>query len=52
MQVKCENIITVNPPYLRFGEGGGELINLEKTMVSALHRVLQNQVEKLKYKKV
>ena len=24
------------------GGGGGELINLEKTMVSALHRELQN----------
>ena len=33
------------------GEGRGS-INLEKTMVSALHRELQNQVEKLKYKKV
>ena len=30
----------------------GGSINLEKTMVSALHRELQNQVEKLKYKKV
>ena len=34
------------------GGGGGGSINLEKTMVSALHRELQNQVEKLKYKKV
>ena len=41
MHVKCQNIITVNPPYLRLGGGGG-LINLEKTMVSALHTELQN----------
>ena len=50
MHVKCQNITTVNPPSLRCGGGGS--INLEKTMVSALHRELQNQVEKLKYKKV
>ena len=55
MHVKCQNVTTVNPPYLRCGGGGGgggSSINLEKTMVSALHRELQNQVEKLKYKKV
>ena len=37
------------------GVGGGRgrgSINLEKTMVSALHRELQNKEEKLKYKKV
>ena len=44
MHVKCQNIITVNPPYLRLGVGGGVggLINLKKTMVSALHTELQN----------
>ena len=44
MHVKSQNIITVNPPYLRWGRGGGGggSINLEKTMVSALHRELQN----------
>ena len=33
-------------------EGAGGLINLEKTMVSALHKELGSKVEKLKYKKV
>ena len=34
--------------YLR---GGGGLFNLETTMVSVLHKELENKVEKLKYKK-
>ena len=32
--------------------GGGELFNLEKTMVSVLHKDLEYKVDKLKYKKV
>ena len=32
--------------------GGGELINLEQTMVSVLHKELEYKVEKLNYKKV
>ena len=32
------------------GKGGG-LFNLEKTMVSVLHKELQYKVEKLKYKR-
>ena len=38
------------------GGGGvferGDLFNLEKTMVSVLHKELEYKVEKLKYKKV
>ena len=39
------------------GEGGGlietgGLFNLEKTMVSVLHKELEYEVEKLKYKKI
>ena len=33
-------------------EGGGELFNLAKTMVSVLHKELEYIVEKLKYKKL
>ena len=33
-------------------EGGGELFNLEKTVVSVLHKDLEYKVDKLKYKKV
>ena len=32
--------------------GGGELFNLEKTVVSVLHKDLEYKVDKLKYKKV
>ena len=32
--------------------GGGGLFNLEKTMVSVLHKDLEYKVDKLKYKKV
>ena len=32
-------------------ERGGGLFNLEKTMVSVLHKELEYKVEKLKYKK-
>ena len=32
--------------------GGGELFNLEKTMVSVLHKDLEYKVDKLRYKKV
>ena len=67
MHVKCQNIITANPllspsggiftsnqfdgggGYLR---GGGGLINLEKTMVSATHKELEYKVERLKYKRL
>ena len=31
--------------------GGGDLFNLEKTMVSVLHKELEYKVEKLKYTK-
>ena len=31
--------------------GGGGLYNLETTMVSVLHKELEYEVEKLKYKK-
>ena len=34
-----------------FLERGGGLFNLEKTMVSVLHKELECKVEKLKYKK-
>ena len=34
------------------GWGGGGLFNLEKTMVSVLHKELGYKVEKLKYRKV
>ena len=34
-----------------FERGGGGLFNLEKTMVSVLHKELEYKVEKLKYKK-
>ena len=32
--------------------GGGGLFNLEKTMISVLHKELGYKVEKLKYKKL
>ena len=32
--------------------GGGGLFNLEKTLISVLHKELEYKVEKLKYKKV
>ena len=32
--------------------GGGGLLHLEKTIVSALHKELEYKVEKLKYRKV
>ena len=43
--------------HLRGGGGGGlietgGLFNLEKTMVSVLHKELEYEVEKLKYKKI
>ena len=60
-------VFTVNPPlrppppphweaylfhaHLRAGGGGG-LFNLEKMMVSVLHKELEYKVENLKYKKV
>ena len=31
------------------GRGGGELFNLEKTMVSVLHKDLEYKVDKLKH---
>ena len=37
--------------HLRGGEGGGDLFNLENTMVSVLHKDLEYKVEKLTYKK-
>ena len=37
--------------YLRRGRGGG-VFNLEKTMASVLHKDLQYNVDKLKYKKI
>ena len=56
--------ITVNPlispPWMGVGDylfqthlrgRGGGLFNLEKTMVSVLHKELQYKVEKLKYKR-
>ena len=60
----CENTgDTVNPLLSLEGAGGGGaylfqsrlrrgLFNLEKTLVSVLHKELEYQVEKLKYKKV
>ena len=35
-----------------FERGGGGLFNLEKTMVSVLHKELEYKVEQLKNKKV
>ena len=35
-----------------FESGGGGLFNLEKTMVSVLHKELEYKVKKLKNKKV
>ena len=57
------NIHTVNPPprylfqaHLRGGGGGlietRGLFNLEKTMVSVLHKELEYKVKKLKYRTV
>ena len=37
---------------MRGAGGGGELFNLEKTMVSVLHKDLEYKVDKLRYKKV
>ena len=34
------------------GGGGGGLFNVEKTMVSLLHKELEYKVEKLKYKRL
>ena len=36
----------------QFRAGGGGLFNLEKMMVSVLHKELEYKVENLKYKKV
>ena len=37
---------------LEKGAGGGGVFNLEKTMASVLHKDLQYNVDKLKYKKI
>ena len=58
----CENTGDTVNPLLSLEEGGGGylfqshlrrgLFNLEKTLVSVLHKELEYKVEKLKYKKV
>ena len=58
----CENTGDTVNPLLSLEEGGGAylfqsrlrrgLFNLEKTLVSVLHKELEYKVEKLKYKKV
>ena len=47
------NSFTINPLLTGglFREGGGGLYNLETTMVSVLHKELEYEVEKPKYKK-
>ena len=45
MHVKCQNITTVNPPYLRCGGGGGGSINLEQTIVSARATTLNGKAQ-------
>ena len=46
----------ISSPFEGGGGGGlietGGLFNLEKTMVSVLHKELEYEVEKLKYKKI
>ena len=58
----CENTVDTVNPLLSLEGGGGAylfqshlregLFNLEKTLVSVLHKELEYKVEKLKYKKV
>ena len=42
----------ISSPFERGLQRDGGLFNLEKTMVSVLHKELEYKVEKLKYKKV
>ena len=56
--IKLPGSLVISSPFEGglYGDGGlferGELFNLEKTMVSVLHKELEYKVEKLKYKKV